>query len=247
MLESAARRFRLGSVTMRPVIAVTRAPDTSAETFEHYLRALREAGAEPVPLLPGEEPPADTAAILLSGGGDVNPARYGQEPHPATAKINDARDEMEIALATRAYQEDIPVLAICRGIQVLAVALGGTLLQDIPDHRRAGNPTVLHGVNAKAGSLLARILGRERVEQVTSSHHQAVAGPPESLEVTASSDDGTIEAMEAPEKRFLVAVQWHPERMPDRPEQRALFSSFVRAALQGHPDPDSSGEWAAGG
>lgn len=231
MLESVHAVSRPGTIVMRPVVAVTRAADTSADSFERYLRALRDAGAEPVPLEPGQAAPPQAAGILLTGGGDVNPARYGQPPHPATAKINDARDEMEIALARRAYEEDIPLFAICRGMQVLAVALGGTLLQDIPAHRGSGaaNPEVLHAVDVAPASMLACVTGQERIEQVSSSHHQAVAQPPECLEVSAWSQDGIIEAVEAPGKRFVLGVQWHPERMPGRRDQEALFSAFVRA------------------
>jgi putative glutamine amidotransferase len=225
-----AKLFQAGATKMRPIVAVTRAVDTSAESFERYLRALTDAGAEPAAVAPGDRLPDGAAGILFTGGGDVNPAAYGEHPHPATAKIDDARDEMEMGLARRAYEEDVPVLAICRGIQMLAVAMGGTLLQDIANHRGAEKPEVFHAVRVEEGSLLQRSLAQARLERVSSSHHQAVNRPPEPFKVVAWSEDGIIEGMEAPGKRFIVGVQWHPERTPDWPEQRALITSFVAAA-----------------
>lgn len=203
-----------------------------------YLDALRLAGAEPLPLLPGDTPDG-LKGLLLSGGTDVDPARYGQTRDASVPSIDPARDEFEAALVVRALQDGLPVLAICRGMQLLNVALGGTLIQHLGDgniHRRipdepAGNHSAVHDAAIMPGSRLAAALGVERLA-VNSRHHQAVDRPGDGLVVTARSDDGIPEGMELPDYRFVVGVQWHPEdRVHVSPPDLALFRAFLDVAM----------------
>jgi putative glutamine amidotransferase len=157
--------------------------------------------------------------LILAGGRDVDPATYGEEPHPATDQIRAERDHFELALAARAMERDLPFLGICRGMQVMNVARGGTLVQDLPehlghdDHRRSlgtfdGND---HPVRLASGSLAARAAG-EQEHATLSHHHQGVGEVADGLAVTGwSSRDELPEALEDPERRFALGVQWHPE------------------------------------
>lgn len=176
-------------------------------------------------------------ALLLSGGSDLNPALYGEEALPETEGINDTRDEMEIYLARRAVALKMPVLAICRGIQVLACAFGGALYQDIGKqykkeiaHSRMDVARdVAHGVAVREGSLLRAVTGMDEI-MVNSRHHQAVKTVPEGFIVTATAPDGLIEAMEMPGAPFCLAVQWHPEALSDRyAAHHAIFEALRRA------------------
>ena len=181
--------------------------------------------------------------VLLSGGGDLDPELYHALPHPKTGRICAARDETEIALSRWAYEDDRPLFGICRGIQSLAVALGGTLLQDIPDHVGEDYPHSLkseepphnlhaHSVSILPKSLLAELLGSTRLG-VNSLHHQSVERMPPGFIATAHSPDGMIEAMEAPGSAFCLAVQWHPEDMIDSdPLMLRLFAGFAEACRQ---------------
>lgn len=201
-----------------------------------YADAVRAAGAEPVLITP--EHPADMEGLdglLLSGGYDLNPALYGQERHPEADEPNDARDRLEQNLLKQALDKDLPVLAICRGMQLFNVAHRGTLHQHMALHaahrlhpENRGEPG--HAVEMKAGSKLAAILGGDTAA-VNSRHHQAVDRVGEGLVVSARAQDGTVEALERPDKRFAVAVQWHPEdQAPGDAVQRRLFEEFVKAA-----------------
>jgi putative glutamine amidotransferase len=193
----------------------------------NYLTAIRRADGLPLMIPPdpelAEEPDQildHLDALILAGGVDIDPAAYGAEPHAETdAGHPRERDEVEIALVRRALELDLPVLGICRGMQVINVALGGTLLQHVPDkvghsrHRR--NPGTFrdseHEVRLAPGSLAARAAGEE-LPSTKSHHHQAVAEIGEGLEVTGwSALDDLPEAIEAPERRFALGVQWHPE------------------------------------
>jgi putative glutamine amidotransferase len=227
-----------------------------------YVAALRAAGALPV-LLPVCDPPDDLVAhlgafagLLLAGGGDVCPEFYGQ---PGTSHITGAdpvRDVAELALTRAALEHGLPILGICRGAQLLSVAAGGSLHQDIQsshpaalDHRyRAGNPRghLAHPVRLQHDSLLACCLGAAHQEQVAvnSMHHQAVDTPPSGFRVTAWAPDGIIEAIEANGngQRYALGVQWHPEELvPHHALMVALFRSFVQAcsgrACQGRACP----------
>lgn len=233
---------------MKPVIGIT--PCTLLEGAKDwiynphdYTRAVQRAGGIPV-LLPFVTSEADAAAVLdkidgllLSGGDDLDPLLYGELPHPQVGNISPERDAAELAYARVALARNMATLGICRGHQVLAVAFGGTLWQDIPSqvpgaikHRQEGpkwHPT--HPVTIAEGTRLHALLGPERL--VNSRHHQAVRKIPEGWVVSAFSPDGVIEAMEHPGSRFALSVQWHPENFQGRPYNfDALFSAFVEAA-----------------
>ncbi len=189
-----------------------------------YPDAIRRAGAVPVVI-----PPLDEAAIeplldglwglCLSGGPDLQPSAYGADPHPELGPTEPHLDVFEIALVRAAEAREMPVLAICRGMQVLNVAHGGTLYQHLPDepgtdlpHRKAnlGDPVVMHEVLVEPDSLLALSMGTERVV-VNSYHHQAPRRVGEGLRRVAWTEDGIVEGLEVPDAEFLLGVQWHPE------------------------------------
>jgi putative glutamine amidotransferase len=207
-----------------------------------YPDAIRRAGAVPVVI-----PPMDAAAIeplldglsglCLSGGPDLHPAIYGADPHPALGPTEPELDRFEVALVRAAEEREMPVLAICRGLQVLNVARGGTLTQDLPalrpsdiEHRQpqpASTPT--HHVRLRAASLTACCLGMHEA-MVNSFHHQAVDRLGSGLREVGWAPDGVIEALEATDRAFTVAVQWHAESMVRSPEQDRLFAAFAEAA-----------------
>jgi putative glutamine amidotransferase len=226
---------------------------------EDYVRSVEQAGAVPLVLPPVE--PGDVSTlldrldgVLLSGGVDVDPVLYGQPPHPKLGRVNRRRDEFELALAREALHRDLPILAICRGHQVLNVATGGTLVQDIPslveramEHDASGPRwRRAHAVEVTSPSRLRDILGQETVS-VNSFHHQAVDRIGEGLVVTARClEDGIVEGLEMPSRRFVVAVQWHPESFWNQPRSfQPLFDAHVEAcrdgALAGLPVPASTG------
>jgi putative glutamine amidotransferase len=206
-----------------------------------YLDAVAAAGGIPVILAP--LPARRLEAIIqrldgvcLSGGPDVEPACYGSQAHAQLGPTEPEVDLFELGLVRAARRRGLPILAICRGMQVLNVARGGTLVQHLPDlseeiaHRQttpASQPS--HGATLAAESRLAAILGMERIE-VNSFHHQAIDRLGTGLEPVAWSDDGVVEAVEAPADVFTVGVQWHAECLTERPEQAALFTSLVDAA-----------------
>ncbi len=212
-----------------------------------YVVAVLQAGGLPA-LLPAPPDPEGAAAIwvrrvdglLLSGGGDVSPELYGAAAHPKTCEVVPERDRFEIALCRAAWDRGMPVLGICRGIQVLTVALGGSLMQDIPsesgselDHYIRSKPDALaHSITCVPGSRIAACLGGRGEVEVNSRHHQCVAGPaPKSLQVTAWAPDGIIEAVESGGGRPVLGVQFHPENLVGgHPEFRGLFSWLVEAA-----------------
>jgi putative glutamine amidotransferase len=203
-----------------------------------YLDALRAVSLEPIPAFVGEPVLLDgDAGLLLMGGTDVNPKRYGQAPHPATDEPDDQRDEVELRVLDEALRRDLPVFAICRGLQLLNVYHGGTLVQhlapaephDVASEDRAG---AAHDVAIESGTRLEQIAETRRWA-VNSRHHQAVDKVGDHLQVSArAAGDGIIEALERPEKRFVVAVQWHPEDQIQRyEEQSKLFRAFAAAVL----------------
>jgi len=211
---------------------------------EAYLAVVRAAGGIPV-MVPSSEGAAGAVEIargleglLLTGGGDVDPRHFGEDPHYDLRTIDPVRDELEFALCRYADMRDVPLLGICRGIQVLAVALGGTVVQhlsreEVPgliDHEIvAVSPGAGHVIEVEEGTRLREILGTDRLP-VTSSHHQAV-GRPGGLTVSARTSDGVIEAIEHPDRRFLMGVEWHPEREPEgSPAGVPLVAAFVAAA-----------------
>ena len=202
-----------------------------------YLQAIERAGGLPVVL-----PPVDVAGvaqlldrldgICLSGGPDLDPAAYGARRHHELGPTEPELDAFELALAREADRRGTPLLGVCRGAQALNVARGGTLHQHIESHRQSDLATVpTHGVGIALHSRVARIAGCTRLE-VNSFHHQAVDVLGGGLRIAARADDGTIEAIEAPERPFLVGVQWHAETLVDRPAHLNLFTALVRASAR---------------
>ncbi len=215
--------------------------DERATLNSSYVQAVALAGGVPILIAPTDSVPPEEFLVglegfVLTGGRDYNPASYGQELHPETKLVEPLRDRFDRRLAARLLLSDTPTLGICGGMQLLNVAAGGDLHQHIPDafpgsptHTRVSGRDSHHEARVERGSLLARLLGRERLE-VNSSHHQAVGRLGQGLEVVARSPDGIVEAIEHPGKNFLLGVQWHPERLSDRPEHLALFVGLVEAA-----------------
>ena len=224
-----------------------------------YLRALARAGAAPVvmpPLDPEMVPSllAGVAGVCLSGGPDVDPSSYGAERRPKTGPSEPAVDRFEIAVVHEAERRGMPLLAICRGAQVLNVARGGDLYQDLPeevgmvvDHRRdeTGDPVIWHEVVVEPDTLLARSLGTERLD-VNSFHHQAPHRLGDGLVGVARAHDSVVEGLEDPTAPFEVGVQWHPEAITGRPEQAALLAAFVDAARRYAASTASTASTAAG-
>ncbi len=210
-----------------------------------YVRALESAGLVPIVVPPFATAGAAVrvldavAGLVLSGGEDVDPSRYGATPHADLGPINCARDETELALLARARELGMPTLAICRGIQVVNVGLGGTLVQDLPSERQdIGAHDVdderdarVHGVQVDPVSRLASILGVQSLA-VNSIHHQAVDRLGDAMRISARADDGTIEGIESDDPSWwMVGVQWHPEELTTTPEpwDRRLFGAFAAA------------------
>ncbi len=237
---------------MRPLLLVSTDCDIessdSLKLQADYVRAVYLTGGLPLVAVPPMEC-GDTAeavaelcsmarGIVLTGGPDILPHLFGEEPHPKLGAVSPIRDQFELALARAAIQADLPTLAICRGMQVLNVAAGGGLIQDIEScvpgahaHRVAAPrwlPT--HSVSIAQGSILRRVFGRDSI-MVNSFHHQAVHPVAPGFEVVARSGDGVVEAIERVGSRFTVGVQWHPEALAGRyREALDLFREFVIAA-----------------
>lgn len=212
----------------------------------NYVRAVLAGGGLPVIFVPDlsrdetVELFGDCDGLLLTGGEDVDPARYGATPHPKLGSIDPRRDENELALITEARARDLPILGICRGIQVLNVAFGGTLLQDLPsehpgtiDHDPpCGRDVRSHHVNVTEHSRLAEILGETEFD-ANSFHHQALDRLGEGLTITAIAPDGVVEGVESTDTHeWIVAVQWHPEELSHHPDAAdlKLFAALITAA-----------------
>ena len=216
---------------------------------QSYVRALSAAGCAPVlvPVLDGDDDRLHAIyerldGIVFPGGADVTPEEYGEEPMDGLIDVQPERDHTELRLARWAFDDNLPTLGICRGQQLINVALGGTLYQDLlhqeatsvdhsGDDGRARSALV-HRVRLDPDSQLAQLIDETSLD-VNSLHHQAVKDIARALRVTGRSDDGVIEAVESPERRFWIAVQWHPEEIDDLPWVRRLFSGLVRAAADG--------------
>ena len=211
-----------------------------------YLEALEATGALPVVVPPLRFDALDALldavdGLLLSGGPDIDPAAYGQRPHPRLGPTEPSLDAFELELTRAADRRATPTLAICRGAQLLNVARGGTLIQHLPDvvgtdveHRqRERAETLTHPIEVAPDSRLAGVLGW-REGHVNSFHHQAVDELGRDLRVTARAPDGTVEAFEAPERPFLLAVQWHAEYLVGWPQHVPLFEAFVAACRAPH-------------
>jgi len=179
------------------------------------------------------------SGVLLSGGPDMDPGTYGGRYHPQLGPTEPDLDHFELQVVQAALERELPLLAICRGAQVLNVALGGDLYQHLPDEpggpidhrkRKADDPDTVHEVEVSSGTRLSSCLRLDGAAQVNSYHHQAAHRLGRGLQPTAYAPDGVVEAIELPDRDFVVGVQWHAEAMIDRPEQLALFESFVAAA-----------------
>jgi putative glutamine amidotransferase len=222
---------------MPPLIGITpcrRLPD--------YEMSVRRAGGQPCVLqINAAASLKDLDGVLLTGGGDVDPAHYRAVPHPKTEPPDAARDSFELELVRLALEGNVPILGVCRGLQMMNVAAGGTLIQDIasevnhPLGHQIESPlyAIAHEVWVARDSALAATmkeeLGDSEVLQVNSRHHQAVKQAATGFNVSATAPDGVIEAIERPASRFCVAVQWHPENFWRTGEFRALFEEFVKA------------------
>lgn len=226
-----------------PVIGITAKGPGSSGAYAlsaRYVRAVRRAKGAAVVLPAAKEVAGDLVAridgLILSGGGDVDPSLYGGVVREEVYGVNRERDEFEIALVRAALERNLPVLGICRGCQLINVALGGTLIEHLPEgeggvrHRASESESARHPV--AAWGRLAGILGCGEIEPV-SYHHQAVRQPAPGLEVVARAPDGVVEALEMPGHPWLFAVQWHPEITAgeDRAQQR-LFDALVKAARE---------------
>lgn len=245
---------------MRPLIGITsstvaRGQETKpTATHVHlaYSQQVLQAGGMPV-LIPNSVRPEDADelaatlhGLLLSGGGDVDPVYWGESPHPNLGTVDPQRDRLEMALLQAALAREVPVLGICRGVQLMAAALGGELWQDLPSQlpgnpghfQTAPRPEVSHEVHIAPDSPLARVYWPEGADadarlQVNSFHHQAVRRCGQGQLPVAWSDDDIIEALVMPQARFALGVQWHPEEMAATdPLQARLFLAFVQAAAE---------------
>jgi len=223
---------------------VVRIGITRCHRIADYIEAVAVSGAEPVVLVDHcpEGLLKDLGGLVLSGGGDVDPALFGEAPHPAYSPAEEGRDAAEIALVRAALATKTPVLAICRGVQVLNVAAGGTLIQDIPTQvrhslvHRIDKPKDFpaHEIAVSPGSKLATLLGADAsrpIVEVNSRHHQSVNVVAPGFHVTARSIDGVIEALESDDPNaFCIGVQWHPENFVGTGRFRELFEGLIAAS-----------------
>ena len=229
---------------MRPLIGITTYAEPqvswgnwsvpSAVVPLSYVEVVERAGGRPLLVPPVEDGVEETLdaldGIIFSGGNDLDPEAYGAEPHPETRGTKPQRDRSELALLTAALARDMPVLAVCRGSQVLNVARGGDIVQHLPEvlgseaHRETPGVFSDHGVRVAPGSRLAGVLGEQA--PVKSHHHQGYGRVGDGLREVAWADDGTVEALEDPSKRFAVGVLWHPEEGEDG----SLFEALVAEA-----------------
>jgi gamma-glutamyl-gamma-aminobutyrate hydrolase PuuD len=229
--------------TPMPVIGIT-----SCRKIEDYRQAMLHAGGEVRIIEPSmgvKQALAGIDGLMLTGGDDIGPSRYGESQHEKVVEVDPERDEFEIPLAAEARTRGLPILAICRGVQVLNVAAGGTLVQDIPsqvtgalEHRLEVPPhssfELAHEIWIDKDTLLSRLMsdrlsGADTCE-VNSRHHQAVRQVAPGFRVSATAPDGIIEAIEDPDALFCLGVQWHPENFWRTGEFRPLFEGFLEAS-----------------
>ena len=243
---------------MRPLIAVTTTSYSGAEyrtpqvmIGSPYLEAVQRVSASPLLLTPAHgqgsllELLEISDGLMLTGGEDVDPSRYGQKPHPKLGTVNHARDEMEFRALEKALELGMPIFAICRGFQVVNVHFGGTLFQDLPSEKPGGviheqNAPInerWHGARIEADSRIGKLFQAEEV-QINSFHHQGVDRLGEGLRAVGWADDGLVEAVEAVDHPWLLGVQWHPERgevevpAEHRHPDWQLFTAFADAARE---------------
>lgn len=224
---------------MKPIIGIT--PNYSEQrcefcVHEDYIHAITRAGGIPVLLFPDGGIPSLIDGIMLTGGGDIDPLLFGEEPLIQSGEISPLRDASELALCKEAFERDLPIFGICRGTQIINIVTGGGLYQDIfvqtgttlKHVQQAPRHYGTHSVFVEEGTKLSQLWGKESI-RVNSMHHQSISIPGEGFVVAARSADGLAEAIEHREKPFVVGVQWHPESMKDS-YQEMLFDEFVRAA-----------------
>jgi putative glutamine amidotransferase len=254
---------------LRPLIVVTTTLGPGglhnlpqARLNVQYITAVEEPGGTALLLTPGHDQASVARLVgiahglVLSGGEDVEPGRYGQEPHPALGSVNAVRDAVELAALAEALRRRIPVLAICRGIQLLNVGMGGTLFQDIPSQlggdvlheQTAPVGARWHHASVREGSRMEKVLGVRELF-INSFHHQAIDRVAPGLEATVFAEDGIVEGVEGTDHPWMYGVQWHPERgeaasAPDeqRDPDRRLFWAFVHAARD---FAQRTGPWAS--
>jgi putative glutamine amidotransferase len=237
---------------MKPTIGVTR-----CSKVDDYVASVEQSGARARVLDVSESPRKvlnEIDGVLLTGGGDVDPVLYGEDRHPSVDDAEPGRDEFEIDLVRRAMAANMPVLGICRGTQVLNVAAGGTLVQDIPSatpsdlsHQiKDPKSAIAHAITVAPGSRLEGVLGSAvdaaHTCRVNSRHHQSVGRLGADLVTSATAPDGIVEGIERPDADFCLGVQWHPENFWRTGEFRALFDSFVAAARERAETRDGGGD-----
>ncbi|RWI34126.1 MAG: gamma-glutamyl-gamma-aminobutyrate hydrolase family protein [Mesorhizobium sp.] len=232
---------------MRPLVGIVSNFEVEKKGYfclENYIRAIEQSGALPIILPYVSEGDVDQlldtlSGIVLSGGGDFPTEFYGADPHPSVQRMIPERDRFEFALARAAFERPVPVLGICRGMQILNVIAGGTIyphtqdaLPGVGDHRD-GTPLeqVVHGISIEPNTYLSRLVESQNLSfRVNSSHHQAIARLAPGFIVSARADDGIVEAIEAPDRPFVIGVQWHPEAMfESEPACRSLIQNFAKA------------------
>jgi len=215
----------------RPRIGITTSALHGDEYYIPYLRAVEGVGAVPVDLPAGTATLPEIDGLLLPGGWDVDPSRYGEEPDPKLGPIDKELDETELRLFAQARDRGLPVMGICRGQQVINVAMGGSLIQHLEGHevRAYGRSHLAHAIEVDPGSELGRAAGEDEI-RVNSFHHQAIDKLAPGLTQTARDDDGTIEGVETSDG-LIVAVQCHPEELTvDLPWAKRLFERFIDRA-----------------
>jgi putative glutamine amidotransferase len=218
-------------VAEKPRIGITTSPKRGDEYYIPYRKAVEAAGAEPVELPPGTPALPEVDGLLLPGGWDVDPAFYGEHKDEKVGPIDRDLDQTELELFRQARDKELPVLGICRGQQVINVAMGGSLVQHLEDHdvRSYGRKHLAHTIEVDPGSELGQAAGKHKI-RVNSLHHQAINRLAPGLHQTAKGEDGTVEGVES-DDGLIVAVQCHPEELTtDSTWARSLFERFVARA-----------------
>ncbi len=222
-------------------IGIPAVDESAINNFGNYKNAVKEHGGEVCFLGRNGRIYDDIHGLLLPGGGDIHPDYFNQEWHPEIKYVNEERDNLELAIFEEANKKDIPIFGICRGIQIMNVAMGGDLYQDIKTvypkkaliHPAVNRKDSKHTIEIESDSILFSLVG-ENVVEVNSAHHQALDVIGDGFVVTARSSDGIVEAIENPSRRFMIGVQYHPERMLSSPEfkehRRKLFEAFIEQA-----------------
>ncbi len=228
---------------MQPIIGLT--PDydhitSRYKVHQDYISAISDAGGYPIMLFPHDKLPPFLDGIVFTGGGDIDPLLFHEEPLFQSGEISPLRDAFEISLCKEAVEKNIPILGICRGMQVINIALGGTIYQDISvqtnsklkHSQQAPRDYGTHSIVIEKNTQLFALWEKEKAT-VNSFHHQAVALLGNGLRISAKSQDGLVEAIEHTVNLFVLGVQWHPEAMGSE-EQKRLFSAFLTAAEKTH-------------